>query len=110
MKGIYCTRHRADHVRICPRCCEERIEEVFLACKLPGGSDAWDFARRVERILNGESEHYPVQMQNNYENCEGVETVIALAKESRRKAISGTGYGLIHAHEVLELLDRKGKP
>jgi hypothetical protein len=34
-----------------------------------------------------------------------VEAVIALALESRRKAMAGDGYGLIHAHEVLMILD-----
>ena len=34
-----------------------------------------------------------------------VEAVVALAEESRRKAVAGDGYGLLHAHEVLALLD-----
>ena len=30
-----------------------RVEAVLKACKSPGGIDAWDFCRRVERILDG---------------------------------------------------------
>ena len=32
----------------------ERVEAVLEACKIPGGDvEAWDFARRVEHILDG---------------------------------------------------------